>query len=133
MAHVRGIGHINLRAGADMIEQLRRFYIDIIGLDPGPRPGFRSRSKGYWLYAGNTALVHLSIDDDAGTTPLATGHFNHLAFDGLDLDATRARLDAANIAYTTKIIDERNQTQLFLIDPSGLRIELTFTATPRHP
>ncbi|HEX7340508.1 MAG TPA: VOC family protein [Rhodanobacteraceae bacterium] len=129
MAGVRGLGHVNLRAGADLVERLRRFYIDIVGLAEGPRPAFNSGSHGYWLYAGNTDLVHLTIDANGDVATLPAGHFNHLAFDCDDLAATRARLDATGTHYTIDNVAELGQTQLFLTDPAGMAIELTFT----HP
>ncbi|MGN6790578.1 MAG: VOC family protein [Rhodanobacteraceae bacterium] len=56
----------------------------------------------------------------------ASRHVHHLAFDCDDLDATRARLEQAGIRYETHIVDELHQTQLFLSDPAGLGVELTF-------
>ena len=131
MARVRGIGHVNLRAPAALVERLRRFYVDIIGLREGPRPAFRPGSRGYWLYAGDEAVVHLSIGADGDGAPADTGWFDHLAFDCEDLDAFRARLGAAGVHYRTDIVDERGQIQLFLTDPAGIGVELTFT-TLRH-
>jgi catechol 2,3-dioxygenase-like lactoylglutathione lyase family enzyme len=128
---VRGLGHINLRASAEAIERLRRFYVDVIGLREGPRPVFRSGSSGYWLYAGDSAVTHLSIARDSGPGTQPPGVFNHLAFDCDDLEATRARLDAAGIEYATDIVAERHQVQLFLTDPSGIGVELTFTGQAR--
>lgn len=124
---VRGLGHVNLRAPAEAIERLRRFYIDVIGLHEGPRPVFRSGSSGYWLYAGDDAVMHLSIARNGGASTQSPGVFNHLAFDCDDLEATRSRLDAAGIAYETDIVDELHQTQLFLTDPAGIGVELTFS------
>jgi catechol 2,3-dioxygenase-like lactoylglutathione lyase family enzyme len=124
---VRGLGHVNLRAPAEAIERLRRFYVDVIGLREGPRPVFRSGSSGYWLYAGDQAVMHLSIARSSGTGTQPPGVFNHFAFDCDDLQATCARLDAACIEYATDIVDERHQVQLFLTDPSGIGVELTFT------
>lgn len=129
---VRGIGHVNLRASAETIERLRRFYIDIVGLHEGPRPVFRSGSQGHWLYAGGRDMLHLTIARADGATTQATGVFNHLAFDCDDLDATRKRLDAAGITFETDAVDELGQVQLFLTDPVGIGIELTFTRKP-HP
>lgn len=124
---VRGIGHVNLRASAGTIEGLRRFYIDAIGLREGARPVFRSGSHGYWLYAGDRAVLHLSIAPNGGADSQPAGTFNHLAFECDDLDATRARLDRFGIRYETNVVDELHQTQLFLTDPAGIRLELTFT------
>ena len=126
---VRGLGHINLRAPAETIERLRRFYIDVIGLSEGHRPVFRSGSSGYWLYAGDRAVMHLSIARSGGDGVQPAGVFNHFAFDCDDLEAARARLDVAGIEYETDIVDELHQTQLFLADPAGIGVELTFT----HP
>ena len=127
---VRGIGHVNYRAPAATIERLRRFYIDIIALREGPRPTFRSGSLGHWLYAGGQAVMHLTIAPDTETAPRHASCFNHLAFDCDDLAAARARLDAAGIAYTTDVVDERRQVQLFLLDPAGVGVEMTFVVPP---
>lgn len=127
-----GLGHINLRAPAAMVERLRRFYVDVIGLREGPRPVFRSGSRGYWLYAGDAAALHLTVG--AADEPAASGQrssaFDHFAFNCDDLAGTRARLDAAGIAYAIDRVDELQQVQLFLRDPTGTGVELTFTLLP---
>ena len=123
---VRGIGHANLRAPAAMIERLRRFYTEVVGLTEGPRPRFRSGSQGHWLYAGDSDVLHLSISHDDAPLPGFNGAFNHLAFACDDLAATRARLDAARIPYEVDVVDQLGQVQLFLSDPAGMGVELTF-------
>lgn len=128
---VRGLGHLNLRAPAAVTEQLRRFYLDVIGLREGPRPAFRSGSRGYWLYAGEHAVLHLSMGPDDGIAVQPRGPFNHFAFDCDDLDATRTRLDAAGITYQTDTVAALHQVQLFLTDPAGVGVELTFTQPAR--
>lgn len=130
---VGGPGHLNLRASAATIEWLRRFYTEVIGLQEGPRPAFRSGSRGYWLYAGKRAILHLSIDSDDGVTTRSFGPFNHFAFDCDDLESTRARLDAAGIEYATDIVDELHQVQFFLTDPAGIGVELTFASPRSNP
>ncbi|HEY0198811.1 MAG TPA: VOC family protein [Rhodanobacter sp.] len=127
MTGVRGLDHINLRAPADVIEQTRQFYIDVIGLREGPRPTFRFGSHGYWLYAGDTALLHLSIGPQAPpTTERPNGYFSHYALACSDLEGARARLEAAGVRYNIDVIDERNQVQIFAIDPAGIVVELDF-------
>ena len=123
---MRGLAHANIRAPEAMIERLRRFYIDVVGLREGPRPVFRSGSRGYWLYAGETDVLHLTIAAPGDAPASSTGHLNHLAFACTDLAATRARLDAAGLAYEVDEVDEPAQVQLFLTDPCGLDIELNF-------
>lgn len=124
MAGVHGLAHANIRAPAAMIERLRRFYVEVIGLREGTRPRPRSGSHGHWLYAGDADVLHLTVAASGDASPQATGFLDHLAFACTDLAATRARLDAAGIAYDIDELDER--AQLFLTDPAGLRIELNF-------
>lgn len=128
MTGVRGLAHANVRAPEAMIERLRCFYIDLIGLRLGPRPAFSSGSRGYWLYAGDVDVLHLTIAGPGDASPRATGHLDHLAFACADLAATRARLDAAGVSYEVDNVDELSQVQLFLADPGGLGIELDFPA-----
>ena len=123
---IRGIGHVNLRAPAQVIEALRRFYVDVVGLTEGPRPRFRSGSQGHWLYAGDADVLHLSIARDAAPLSGSNGAFNHLAFACDDLADTRARLDAERIPYEVDVVDQLGQVQLFLTDPAGMGVELTF-------
>jgi catechol 2,3-dioxygenase-like lactoylglutathione lyase family enzyme len=123
------IGHVNLRGPAALIEQLKDFYVDVIGLRAGPRPTFRSGSSGYWLYAGNLDVIHLSIDPHRTTMPevphAGFGHFALLC-NRADFDAARQRLDALGANYTVDQIEELGQIQIFLTDPAGTSVELTF-------
>lgn len=128
-----GVGHVNLRAPAATIERLRRFYVDLVGLREGPRPRFRSGSRGYWLYAGEQALLHLSIGSDGACSVQPDGPFSHFAFACDDLTATRARLDSAGVEYATDVMDELRQMQLFLTDPAGIGVELTFASPRSNP
>lgn len=125
---MRGIGHVNLHASAEIIECLRRFHVDLIDLAEGRRPMFRSGLDGHWLYAGDRAVVHLTIARDGYASAQLPGVFDHLAFDGDNLEGTRARLHAAGIIHETKVVDELHQTQLFLSEPAGTGVELTFSA-----
>ena len=127
---VHGLGHANLRAPSAMVEKLRRFYIDVIGLTEGPRPQFRSNSRGHWLYAGDTDVLHLSVAVDEQYPTSGNGAFNHLAFACDGLATVRSRLQAAGIAFTVDEVAEVKQIQLFLTDPAGMGVELTFPAQP---
>lgn len=132
MTHaIGGLNHINFRAPADMVERLRAFYCEVIGLREGPRPPFPSR--GYWLYAGDRDLLHLTIlPSDAeiatATSPPAagTGWFDHVAFTGVDRVESIRRLEAAGIAYEIDEVSMVGQVQIFLTDPAGMGVELNF-------
>jgi glyoxylase I family protein len=128
-APVSGIAHVNLRGPGPLIERLRAFYVDVIGLREGPRPGFRSGSHGHWLYAGDRDVVHLSIDARAGEpdvpAPRGAG-FNHVAFTCHGLGGMMQRLREAGVDFRVDRVDDLHQVQLFLHDPAGTRIELNF-------
>ncbi|NKZ37941.1 MULTISPECIES: VOC family protein [Oleiagrimonas] len=125
------IGHINLRASETMIERLRAFYREVVGLREGPRPHFRSGSRGYWLYAGDRDVMHLTIDPhDADVAPPRDTAFNHIAFACRGLSDTLLRLREAGIDFVVDQVDALQQVQLFLTDPAGTAVELTFTAEP---
>lgn len=128
---IGGLDHINVRAPEDMIERLRAFYCEVIGLREGMRPPFRSR--GYWLYAGDRDLLHLTIAPadaavaGAAATPAArTGWVDHVALRGTDRTESIRRLDAAGVDYEIEEVPMTGQVQIFLTDPAGLGIELNF-------
>jgi catechol 2,3-dioxygenase-like lactoylglutathione lyase family enzyme len=127
MAGVRGLDHVNLRAPAALLERLRRFYVDIIGLIEGPRPAFRSGSHGHWLYAHTYPVMHLTVCNADSDDARPTGWLDHIAFACVDLPGMRARLDAAGVPYRIDKVDLPGQVQLFLIDPAGVGVELNFS------
>ena len=123
------LGHVNLRGPAGLVEELKNFYVDVIGLRAGPRPTFRSGSSGYWLYAGERDVIHLSVDPRRATTAdVPQAGFGHFALlcDHTDFEQTRARLEALGVEYTVDEVEERGQIQVFLADPAGTTVELTF-------
>lgn len=125
---VTGLGHINLRGSAPLIERLRDFYRDVVGLTEGPRPTFRSGSRGYWMYAGERDMVHLTVDPHAEhTAPATGGALDHVAFACSGLPAALQRLHRLGIDFAMDRIDAPDQVQLFLTDPAGTGIELNFS------
>ena len=126
MAGVQGIDHVNLSAPAELLERVRHFYVDIIGLHEGPRPTFRSGSRGYWLYAGAEPVMHLTSRGGGQASAQATGWLDHIAFACVGLPAMRAKLDAAGVTYRIDVVDMPPQVQLFLTDPAGVGVELNF-------
>lgn len=122
---LRGIDHINLRAPADQIEQLRAFYEGALGLAVGPRPPFGS--FGYWLYAGGAPLVHLqAVDPGEERLMKVTTTLDHVAFAATDFDAATRRLEALGLPHTTRRVPLTGARQVFLRDPAGNGIELLF-------
>ena len=123
-----GFHHINLRAPRELIEQLRSFYVEVIGLRVGERAPLSS--AGYWLYAGDQELIHLSVarDSEPHRVPSPTGTYDHLALACRGLADTQAHLQQHGVAFTARRVAGTGQHQLFLKDPAGNGVELNFPA-----
>jgi hypothetical protein len=60
---------------------------------------------------------------------LGTGPVDHIAFNGVDYEATKARITALGIVPTENHVPSFNIRQLFLIDPNGIKIEINISTT----
>jgi catechol-2,3-dioxygenase len=119
------LNHYNLRAPLEVLERIRDWYRDTVGLEVGARPPFRNR--GYWLYAGGRPVLHLS-EADAGEqhpTP-GSGTFDHVAFTCDDFAAMMKRIEATAVPYRVADVPQTRVRQIFLRDPAGNGVELNF-------
>jgi glyoxylase I family protein len=124
---VRGLDHYNLRASRDLLDRIRDWYRDVVGLEVGERPPFRFH--GYWLYAGGRPILHLSEASPGEAHPVpGSGTFDHVAFGCTEFLATRERLDSLRIPYRVADVPLTGVRQVFLEDPAGNGVELNFDA-----
>ena len=124
---ITGFDHYNLRADRAVLDELRDFYRDVVGLTVGDRPPFRR--FGYWLYSGDKAVLHLSlIDDGEERSRTAVNTFSHAAFNCTGRAEFEARLKQLEIPYRTAQVPLLNLAQLFFHDPAGNGVELQFDA-----
>ena len=127
---VSAFDHYNLRAARPVLEELKTFYCDVVGLTVGERPPFRR--FGYWLYAGDRPVLHLSEADDSETrSRTAVTTFAHAAFNCTGRAEFERRLTARGIAYRTAAVPLLDLEQLFFHDPAGNGVELQFAAGER--
>ena len=117
------IDHVNIAAEPSILERCRKFYVEVIGLVEGFRPPLSSR--GHWLYAGDYAVVHLTETGTEGAGGVS-GLLNHYALECDDGAAIIARLDALKVSYEVTRVPSSNRMQVFLHDPAGIGIELSF-------
>lgn len=124
-----GFNHYNLRADRTLLEELRVFYCDVLGLQVGDRPAFRS--FGYWLYAGGQDILHLSeaAPGEVRATHVATT-LDHVAFTCRDPDEMERVLVSRRIEFGERFIEQTHTKQIFFRDPAGNGVELNF-ALPR--
>ena len=122
---INGIDHYNLRSDEKMIETLKNFYINIVGLKLGYRPPFNS--KGYWLYAKEKDVLHLSSSKDNIKNLInIDSTLDHVSFSANDKSFLMETLKKNNIVFKERYIPEINIDQLFFKDPAGNGIELIF-------
>jgi extradiol dioxygenase family protein len=120
-----GFAHYNLRAPRELLDTLRDFYADVVGLAVGTRPPFKS--FGYWLYAGSHDVLHLSEAGDGEVRAVGlTTTFDHVAFKCVGLSAFQQKLNEAGIKYRVARVPQTGQQQLFFRDPAGNGVELNF-------
>ena len=120
-----GLNHINLHAERELLDALKDFYCDIVGLRVGSRPTFRN--FGYWLYAGDRPVVHLWETDpeEVRRTDVETT-FDHVAFDCTNRADVEAVLRGRGVPYRTAPVPDSQRFQIFLKDPAGNGVELNF-------
>ena len=123
---VTALHHYTIRCTPDELPPLLDFYTRVMGLEAGARP--EVPAPGAWLYADGQPIVHLYAHlskPDAATQP-ATGHLDHISFRSRGLKEMREHLGALGVPFTEAPIPGWAIHQLFLHDPRGLRIEMTF-------
>ena len=119
------------------LEDSRRFYEDILGLEVGFRP--KLASTGYWMYAGDNALIHLVKDEreNLDGTPVPAGQGtkedmvnagidNHIAFTIADPGEIVDRLKDRGVGYWDRDLTDRGLYQIFIKDPNGVILELNY-------
>jgi catechol-2,3-dioxygenase len=125
----QGFDHYNLRAPRALLDELRDFYRDVVGLAVGERPPFRR--FGYWLYLGDQPVLHLGEADVGESCPVhVTGTFNHVSFRCTERTQFERILAEREIPYRVAVVPQTAQEQLFFKDPAGNGVELIFPAVP---
>jgi len=123
---IQGLNHYNLRSDPETMEALKEFYTKIVGLKLGFRPPFKS--NGYWLYAGNKDVLHLSeTKNDEKKDHHVNSTFDHMAFSAEDIEKFSEKLKANNIDFYYREVPEIGTKQIFFKDIVGNGIELIFT------
>lgn len=125
---VLGLSHFNLRASRPLLDKLRDFYVDVVGLSPGFRPHFQR--FGYWLYAGDSDVLHLTEADGSERQALdVLTTLDHVALRCAGRATYEAALSKHGVHYKVASVPQTQQVQLFFDDPAGNGVELVFSET----
>lgn len=120
---ISGLNHYTVRCTPDDLPALVAFYGEVLDLRAGERPTMPR--PGCWLYNEGRPIVHLyAALDEHQSGP--TGTLDHISFGASDLKATRERLQRSRIPFDEFPLPGTAIHQIFLRDPLGLKIELTF-------
>ncbi|MGH7715741.1 MAG: VOC family protein [Vulcanimicrobiaceae bacterium] len=123
------LDHVNIRTAQP--EATRDFFADVIGLRDGERPPFNFH--GYWMYAGEQAVVHITDARNAASNGVAEGRagaaIDHVSFRMTGYAALRSLLKEHKIPAQTRIVPRNGDVQVFIDDPNGVTVELTFSGT----
>ena len=117
------LNHVNLRT--TRLDAMITWYRDVLGLTSGPRPDFPF--AGAWLYAGDTAFVHLvGIEGDAGTGSEVELKLEHFAFSATGAQAFENRLQERGVEFRKSEIAAVNLVAFNVWDPDGNHIHVDF-------
>lgn len=117
---IDALDHINIET-IDL-EKSVRFYTDLLGLEAGFRPTFDV--EGVWLYSNEDPVIHLVLRNVINKGP--TGAIHHVAFKARDCEVFKSRLKEMQVSYDLFVVPELNVTQIFVVDPNEVRLELNF-------
>ena len=125
--NIVGLNHYNVTVPGELLERVRDFYVEVLGLIVGERPAFMR--EGFWLYAGAEPLVHLTAcgaDDPRAGGARGPSFFDHVAFSCNGLAGVLERLRRYSVPFELAEVTSLGQVQVFLRDPAGVGVELNF-------
>jgi catechol 2,3-dioxygenase-like lactoylglutathione lyase family enzyme len=126
---VTGLFHVLVKTND--LEQTLKFYKTILGLREAPRPPLGT--PGAWLACSSPVgeqIIHIWAGGPGmgptGRSPYGTGTIDHVSFTAIGHEAYRRKFMAHGLPWREFIIPETPLWQLFVYDPSGVQVELTF-------
>lgn len=126
---INGLDHVNILT--EDLDRSARFYADLFGLRDGDPPRPLDPAKARWMYDdGGRAIIHLNTGMAGEQARAAiggpTGAIDHVALDCSGSDAMLARIDRMGVARRVVELTEAGIRQIFVHDPSNVRLELNF-------
>lgn len=122
---IRKLDHVNIRTAR--MDLMIEWYGRVLGLQQGDRPNFRF--PGAWLYAGDTAVIHLvASDGEPGCGAEGELKLEHFALSGTGREAFESKLDTMGLSYRRSHIEEIDLVAYHLSDPDGNHLHVDFPA-----
>jgi catechol 2,3-dioxygenase-like lactoylglutathione lyase family enzyme len=124
----RGFHHLQLAWPVGSEAEARRFFVEVVGLEPIPKPAHLAVRGGVWFRVGAHEL-HIGADPEF--RPQVKGH---PAFEVEGLPALRARLRRAGVKVWSDL-PLPGHRRFYATDPVGNRLEFVERrrSRPRGP
>ena len=131
MAVLTGLFHVAIKT-ADL-DKTVRFYKQVLGCREAPRPdlGF----PGAWLAVptpAGEAIFHIYGGGPArerdGSHAHGTGAIDHVSLTAVGFHDMLGRIKAAGLPWREAIVPGVGLWQIFVMDPSGVQLEIIFDA-----
>lgn len=128
---ITGLFHNAIRAHD--LDITRNFYTRLLGMIVDERRPPMD-VPGYWLRArtpGGCDLIHVfggRFAEVDGRVPSGGAAVHHLSYFCRDYAGVRGRVEAAGLSWRGQVAPVLGLWQLFLHDPNGILLELTFDA-----
>ena len=120
---IEQLNHVNIRT--TQLDVMVDWYTNFLGLSSGARPNFPF--PGAWMYAGDTAIVHLvGIEGTPAVGAEVKLKLEHFSLTGTGGAEFEAKLRTEDIKYRRADIPEFNIYLINIWDPDGNHIHVDF-------
>ena len=117
-----GLNHVHITVPIEKLDEARVFYLDVMGLTEAPKLEELKVYPGFWVQLDGLQL-HVGGEDTAVNRWESGAHLSIEVADVNDLNARRARLEAAGIAIR-EMVFYPGYDRFEFRDPFGNRMEL---------
>lgn len=129
MPSISNLFHVAIKTND--LEKTVRFYTDVLGLHSVARPNFGY--PGAWLATpGGAAIIHIYAGGPAlgtaGRAPSGTAAIDHVSISATDFHGFIERFKKHGLDWREFNVRDAGLWQLFVYDPSGVQLEITFEA-----
>lgn len=124
---VTGLFHVAIKTPD--LDATVKFYTEVLGMELAHRPHFGF--PGAWLAQPNgPPIIHIYAGNAAigsdGKVPSGTGSLDHVSLTIVGWDKCLARMEKGGYDWRAALVPGMSLWQIFVHDPSGVMLELTF-------
>jgi catechol 2,3-dioxygenase-like lactoylglutathione lyase family enzyme len=124
---VTGLFHVAIKTND--LNATVKFYTDVLGMTLAHRPDFGF--PGAWISTGEgVPIIHIYAGGPAlgadGNTPYGTSALDHVSLTIKGWDECLERIQRLGYDWRAAIVPGMSLWQIFVHDPSGVMMELTF-------